>query len=125
MLTERDYTVGWLCALPLELTAAMAMLDEHHEPLQQDPGDDNTYVLGRIGKHNVAIASLPLGEFGTNSAAHVASQTKRSFRFIRFGLMVGIGGGVPSTAPDLRLGDVVISTPSGQSSGERMLLVGL
>lgn len=30
---------------------------------------------------------------------------------MRFGLMVGIGGGVPSAGPDIRLGDVVVSQP--------------
>jgi nucleoside phosphorylase len=116
-LTEEQYTVGWICALHTELTAAIAMLDERHQRLPQDPGDDNSYILGRIGEHNVVIASLPIGEFGTNSAAHVASQMRRSFRFIRFGLMVGIGGGVPSQEPNLHLGDVVVSSPKDKNGG--------
>jgi nucleoside phosphorylase len=40
-----------------------------------------------------------------------------TFPEIRFGLMVGIGGGVPSTGVDIRLGDVVISKPVGLSGG--------
>ena len=40
-----------------------------------------------------------------------------TFDSIRFGLMVGIGGGVPSSASDIRLGDVVVSKPSGTSGG--------
>ncbi|KAK0637863.1 hypothetical protein DIS24_g10398 [Lasiodiplodia hormozganensis] len=31
--------------------------------------------------------------------------------------MVGIGGGAPSTAHDIRLGDVIVSTPAGSSGG--------
>ena len=48
---------------------------------------------------------------GTNSAAAVVVQMKLAFASIRFGLMVGIGGGVPSVEADIRLGDVVISRP--------------
>lgn len=36
-----DYTVGWLCALPLELGAAKGMLDEEHEALPPRLGDSN------------------------------------------------------------------------------------
>jgi len=39
----------------------------------------------------------------------------RSFRSALFGLMVGIGGGIPSPKHDIRLGDVVASTPLGSS----------
>jgi nucleoside phosphorylase len=42
---------------------------------------------------------------------------KRSFPNVKFCLLVGIGGGVPSDRHDIRLGDVVVSTPSGSSSG--------
>src|SRR2546423_13987273 len=92
-LSHQDYKVGWICALSTELTAAMAMLDEHHPPLWQHVQDSNTYTLGKIGKHNVVIACLPAGQMGNNPAATVASQMRYSFGAIRFGLMVGIGGG--------------------------------
>ena len=36
-----------------------------------------------------------------------------SFPNIRFGLLVGIGGGVPSEENDIRLGDIVVSKPHG------------
>lgn len=29
-LAHGDYTIAWICALPLELTASRAMLDEEH-----------------------------------------------------------------------------------------------
>jgi nucleoside phosphorylase len=110
-LRREDYSVGWICALHIELAAAQEMLDEEHENLHQDAEDANIYTLGRIGKHNVVIACLPEGQTGTNSAATVAVQMKSAFKSIRFGLMVGIGGGVPSEEVDIRLGDVVISRP--------------
>jgi hypothetical protein len=53
----------------------------------------------------------------TISAARVATQLLSSFKWIRFGLMVGIGGGVPSEEDDIRLGDVVVSKSSGTFGG--------
>lgn len=112
-----DYTVGWICALPAETAAAMGMLDERHDHLPQHPNDDNNYILGRIGEHNVVIAGLPAGVTGLTSAARVASHILSTFTSLRFGLLVGIGGGVPSAENDIRLGDVVVSKPSGTSGG--------
>jgi nucleoside phosphorylase len=42
---------------------------------------------------------------------------QRSFENIHIGLMVGIGGGAPSKKHDIRLSDVVVSTPGHQSGG--------
>ncbi|KAI9856197.1 MAG: hypothetical protein M1813_009214 [Trichoglossum hirsutum] len=116
-LAKEEYTVGWICALSTELTAAMAMLDEIHPSLPRSSSDTNTYVLGRVGVHNVVIACLPQGRTGITSAAIAANLMKHTFSSIQFSLMVGIGGGVPSVLHDIRLGDVVVSTPSLQSGG--------
>jgi nucleoside phosphorylase len=40
-----------------------------------------------------------------------------AFTSIRFGLMVGIGGGVPSADSNIRLGDVVVSRPENNHGG--------
>ena len=112
-----DYTVGWICALKVELTAARAMLDKiHEELLSRKSGDDNLYTLGSIGPHNVVIVCLPAGMMGTNSAATVTKDLRRSFEAIKFSVMVGIGGGIPTNV-DIRLGDVAVSTPDGQHGG--------
>lgn len=110
-LRHEDYSVGWVCALPIELAAAKLMLDEEHQHLEQDRNDTNLYTLGRIAEHNVVIVCLPAGQTGTNSAAAVATKMQSAFPSVRFGLMVGIGGGVPSEEADIRLGDIVISQP--------------
>ncbi|KAH0521908.1 hypothetical protein TsFJ059_005838 [Trichoderma semiorbis] len=107
-----EYTIGWICALPLELVAAEAMLDCRH--VDESSGE---YTLGRIGVHNVVIACLPAGLTGTNAAATVAARMMSKFTSIRFGLMVGIGGGVPSNEFDIRLGDVVVSQPRNGYGG--------
>jgi nucleoside phosphorylase len=44
-------------------------------------------------------------------------QLLSSFHTIRFGFMVGIGGGVPSSSADIRLGDIVVSQPTETSGG--------
>jgi nucleoside phosphorylase len=93
------------------MAAAVGMLDERHGALPSLPHDNNNYTFGRIGDHNVAIACLPAGGTGTISAARVATQMLSTFTELRFGLMVGIGSGVPSEEHDIRLGDVVISQP--------------
>jgi nucleoside phosphorylase len=103
-----DYTVGWVCALPIEMAAAIAVLDSIHVPLPRKEGDSNTYTFGRVAGHNVVIACLPASQYGTNNAATVASNMSRSFASITIRLMVGIGGGVPDGGIDVRLGDVVV-----------------
>jgi nucleoside phosphorylase len=110
-LRPDDYTVGWVCALPVELAAAQEMPDEEHDTPLSDAHDTNIYTCGRISEHNIVIACPPEGQTGTNLAAAVAVQMNMAFLSTRFGLMVGIGGGVPSEVADIRLGDVVVSKP--------------
>jgi len=94
------------------------MLEEVHPDLDLAPGDENMYTLGEIGGHNIVMASLPSGNMGITPAAKVAADMLRSFPKIRFGLMVGIGGGAPAPRArpneDIRLGDVVVSNPQGE-----------
>lgn len=59
---------------------------------------------------------MPGGEYSTASAASVARDMLHSFTNVKIGLMVGIGGGVP-TRRDIRLGDIVVSAPSDADSG--------
>lgn len=116
------YTVGWIAALPIERAAAIALLDEHHEApegFEQHQSDTNSYTWGRIGKHNLVIASLPAGVYGTTSAATTASNLLSSLPQIRIGLLVGIGGAIvrPDQDRDIRLGDIVVSQPDGTTGG--------
>lgn len=112
------YTVGWICAITTEYVAAKAFLDREHEILEYGSANDNNiYMLGEMGKHNVVITQLPEGEYGIAAAAGVARDMVRSFSNIRIGLMVGIGGGIPSRRHDIWLGDVVISAPHNGKGG--------
>ncbi|KAH0067252.1 purine and uridine phosphorylase, partial [Aureobasidium melanogenum] len=77
----------------------------------------NAYTLGLMAGHKVVIAVLPHGEYGTTTTAIVATNMLRSFPNIKVGLMVGIGGGAPTKEHDIRLGDVVVSSPQDGKGG--------
>ncbi|KAE8141258.1 hypothetical protein BDV38DRAFT_237643 [Aspergillus pseudotamarii] len=116
-ISSKRYTVGIVCALHTELLAVRALFDSTHQPISIPDDDPNYYALGCISNHNVVATCLPDGEYGTNPAANVASNMRRSFPNTKFCLLVGIGGGVPSSKHDIRLGDIVVSTPSGANTG--------
>jgi nucleoside phosphorylase len=118
-LDNDEYTVGWITALALERAAAEAMLDVGHEEVEwQYENDENYYTLGSIGRHNVVITSLP-ETYGPTAAATAVSQMLSTFKSVRIGLLVGIGGGIPNleNSHDIRLGDVVVSKPEGTFGG--------
>jgi nucleoside phosphorylase len=113
-ISHNDYTVACICPMGVELAAVEGMLDEIHESLPSSR-DQNGYTLGRIGRHNIVVAVMPA--IGNNRAASVAIQLLNDFQSIRFGLLVGIGGGVPGEDDDIRLGDVVVSKPTATFGG--------
>ncbi|KAJ5520907.1 nacht and wd domain protein [Penicillium fimorum] len=120
------------------------MLDNHHQGrfrFSLGRGDDYVFRAGDIGEHNIIIATLPGGqEYGTGSAAALASQVKKLFPNLWFGLLVGVAAGLPSLSRqpprdirlgvaaglpslsrqpprDIRLGDVLVGLPGGNSAG--------
>ncbi|KAH1612258.1 hypothetical protein KXW39_009210 [Aspergillus fumigatus] len=114
--TYNDYTVGVVCAMGFEMSAVRYMLDDEHPRLPTKQGDSNLYILGELSGHNVVIAWLP-GTQGKGAAAIVANNMQRTFASIKWRLLVGIGGGVPSRTHDIRLGDIVVSMPEGPFGG--------
>ncbi|KAL5335299.1 nucleoside phosphorylase domain-containing protein [Aspergillus crustosus] len=108
-----EYTIGWICALTLEYETACAMLDrEFVGPSSLPPDDMNTYTYGQIGPHKIIIGCLPEGIYGIERASRVAKTMTRTFPQLKFALVVGIGGGVPTRQHDIRLGDIVVGKPS-------------
>jgi nucleoside phosphorylase len=104
-------------AMGFEMSAFRYMLDEEHEmAFDKEPGDQNQYILGKAGRHNVVLACLP-GEQGKGAAAMAAKDLGRTFQAVEWRLLVGIGGGVPSPRHDIRLGDVVVSMPHMEHGG--------
>ncbi|KAI1434427.1 nucleoside phosphorylase domain-containing protein [Xylaria sp. CBS 124048] len=123
MIYPRNYSVAWLAPLEIEARAALLMLDHVHEgrfPMKR--GDDYVFRAGDICGHNVIIASCPPGEeYGTASAVALASQVKKTFPNLWFGLLVGVAAGIPDhvrTPPrDIRLGDILVALPTRGSAG--------
>ncbi|RPA81056.1 purine and uridine phosphorylase [Ascobolus immersus RN42] len=119
-----EYTVALICPLPEERLAAEMMLDgeDHGREQERASNDRNVYTLGKIQGHMVVIVGLPSGEKGMASTVTVAGELGSSFPNIRFGILVGIGGGIPGAqaenpVPDIRLGDVVVADPEGDLEG--------
>ncbi|KAL7932117.1 nucleoside phosphorylase domain-containing protein [Trichoderma chlorosporum] len=111
--TSRDqFHIAIICALPREADAVTLLFDqfwdEESDPFGRATGDTNTYITGRLGKHNVVLAVLP--NMGTNSAAAATASLRSSYSNLKLALLVGICGGVPQIAgDDVFLGDVVVS----------------
>ncbi|KAI1738088.1 purine and uridine phosphorylase [Xylaria scruposa] len=116
-----SYTIALICALQEEFQAACQMLDvddfEAPQGMEKCMNDGSVYVFGRLGSHYVIVGCLPRGRLGPVNAANVAKDMTRSFPSLKFALMVGIGGGAPTRKQDIRLGDVVVSVPSGERGG--------
>ncbi|KAI2470745.1 purine and uridine phosphorylase [Annulohypoxylon bovei var. microspora] len=122
-LNPELYRVAWIAPLQIEALAAWHMLEEQHGGrFALGPGDDYVFRAGAMCGHNVVIATLPDGqEYGTGSAAALASQVKKFFPNLWFGLLVGVAAGLPdlskTPARDIRLGDVLVALPVGESAG--------
>ncbi|KAF5656276.1 ankyrin repeat-containing protein [Fusarium circinatum] len=54
---------------------------------------------------------------GTVKASQCAAVVAQQFPNIRFALLIGIGGGIPSADVDIRLGDVAVSIPQDSHPG--------
>jgi hypothetical protein len=120
-LDPENYKVAWIAPLEIEAKAAVYLLDERHRgqfPVSR--GDDYVFQAGAMGGHNIVIATLPAGEeYGTGSAAALASQLKKGFPNLWFGLLVGVAAGIPdlSRRRDIRLGDILVALPDGERAG--------
>ncbi|KAK4497731.1 hypothetical protein PRZ48_010384 [Zasmidium cellare] len=116
-LNKEDYTVGWICALPIpELQASRLLFDgDEHEDVILGHDTLHQYVYGEMNGHNIVMGCLPASQMGKASAAAVAAEMTATFPKLKFGLLVGIGGAVPAPH-DIRLGDVVVGLPDLNSS---------
>ncbi|ATY67161.1 NB-ARC and ankyrin domain [Cordyceps militaris] len=121
VLNPAHYTVAWIAPLAIEARAALYTLDNRHKgKFALSRGDDYIFLPGDACGHNIIIATLPDGqEYGNGSAAAIASQVKKFFPNLWFGLLVGVAAGLPnfSRLPplDIRLGDVLVGSPEGDS----------
>ncbi|KAG2026624.1 hypothetical protein GB937_001409 [Aspergillus fischeri] len=108
-----EFSIAIICALTLEAEVVEELFDEIYDRLsgyyRKQPGDDNAYINGRIGNHNVVVCYMP--GMGKGNAASVASGLKISYKRINLALVVGICGGAPYplSGGEIFLGDVIIS----------------
>ena len=112
---SRDgFEIAVICALPIERDAVEALLDEDYEKdgfsYGKEAMDSNAYTTGRLGTQHIVLTYMP--GMGMIRAAAVAANIRFSFKGIKVCIVVGICGGVPTTANgvEIVLGDVIIST---------------
>ncbi|KXJ84920.1 hypothetical protein Micbo1qcDRAFT_210341 [Microdochium bolleyi] len=119
MLDRNHFTIGWICAINTECIAAQMMFDKVLGKPEDVPSNNaNAYSFGRIARHKVVVALLPHRQYSIAAAAGVVKDMIRTFP-IRNMLIVGITGSAPrhNHEPDIRLGDVVVSSPGNSNSG--------
>ncbi|KAK6511010.1 hypothetical protein TWF506_010094 [Arthrobotrys conoides] len=110
-----SFKIAIICPMAVELAPILAVLDTEYEGISFAT-QRNNYTLGRIGNHNVVVTVMP--GIGNDRAAAVATQLINDFKSLKFGLLVGIGGGIPDLPQyDIRLGDVVVSKPTTTFGG--------
>jgi nucleoside phosphorylase len=110
------YGIGIVCVTAIQRATMAAMLDEIHIRNWKTPrGDDNDYILGKVGALNVVIAGPPVRPANRTSTAVIAANMRRSFP-VTFALLVGVGSGAP-VGNNIYLGDVVVSQPTGTHGG--------
>jgi nucleoside phosphorylase len=111
--SRSDFAIAIVCALTIEADAVEALFDETYDRLGRfygkQLGDANSYMNGRIGKHNIVLCYMP--GMGKGNAASAASSLRVSYTRVRLAIVVGICGGAPSSPSDTQifLGDVIIS----------------
>ena len=120
------YTVGWVCALEVEIIAALDMRDEEYEsPDASHLSSSGGYLFeyGRINRYKVVFACLSAGDSGSNSSARIVSAMRRCFRNLDWFVMSGIAKGIPreeiaeDESDSIQLGDVIIAMGDKYRSG--------
>ncbi|KIW36889.1 uncharacterized protein PV06_11003 [Exophiala oligosperma] len=78
----------------------------------------NNYVLGRVHEHNVVLAWLASGVYGTNAAARVARHAE-DIHWTAIWTVGEIEGGISNLPKrvDIRLGAVGVSEPENTYGG--------
>lgn len=118
MSDVEDYTIGCICAIVDEAVALRSFFDQ--SCVCPDTASGKRYTTGTTHNHKVAIARLPYGSYGISDATNVVVHMAGDFPAIRLCMMLGIGGGAPDPSKqnrDIRLGDIVVSSPANGTGG--------
>ncbi|KAF3198920.1 hypothetical protein TWF679_001709 [Orbilia oligospora] len=119
MSPNERYTILIVCPLGLEAAAMKRFFDEEYKMHAMSRDDVNVYTLGKIGKHFVTMATP--SDTGLTSAATLATDAWRTFKKLRFTLLVGIAAGIPLRGRGIELGDVVVGKRICQYDWKREL----
>lgn len=114
---HNDYTLGWICALPLELAAARSMLNWEHRVPDHPLAEQNCVYAGTDDWPQRCHCLLTSALCRMNAVVSVATTLTRTFASARILLTVGIGGGVSGQHGGVRLEDVVVSEPNDRLKG--------
>ena len=96
MANNYQFTIGWICPLPLEKEAARLVLDKEYP--QEEVQYQNTFYLGgQVGNHKIVIGVQR--RIGLTGATILAEKMRAGFPNIKYFLLVGIAGGVPRYGP--------------------------
>ncbi|KAJ6256672.1 hypothetical protein Dda_8537 [Drechslerella dactyloides] len=121
---ESIYNIGWVCTLPEEHHAGVAVLDRINT--DEFVLNHNVYRLGAIGGHNVVMACFNATITGDIKRPSPLGSMLIEFPSIKIIFFVGVAGGIPPVSkvgatytlqptaqhPDIRLGDVVVGAPT-------------
>lgn len=112
---KEKVTIGIITALPTEFAAVQQMLTEAVEEYDMHHDKGNRYLIALLksaDKKEHYISLVLCGE-GNNNAAIRCTEMIDYFPNVKFIIMCGIAGGIPSSQnPEdhVRLGDIVVST---------------
>lgn len=116
--SDQEVTIGIIVALPEELAAMKALVDNVTE-LSFGGGAGNRFFIGEIPSVNGRIRKVALTlmvSMGNNIAAVYATSLISHFPHVQSIIMTGIAGGIPDPANPhnhVRLGDIVLSGERG------------
>jgi hypothetical protein len=109
---RNDFYIAIVCALQLEYNAVCFIFNEFWNNEQKSYGkadeDPNYYTTDRVNYYNIILALLPY--MGKMNAASAAASMRFSYCCLKLTLLVGVCGGVRTSAYEkILLGDVIVS----------------
>jgi hypothetical protein len=75
-LLFEDYSVGWICAVPISAGGLPRHARLHSPAVVKKLEDANPYEFGNIGYHNTVLACL--NSYGMSHASHIAANMTAS-----------------------------------------------
>ncbi|KAL2829430.1 purine and uridine phosphorylase [Aspergillus cavernicola] len=117
------YQIAWICSNHIEMLPASEMLDREFGEPQIPLKTDKEYAmtLGIMGNHKIVILNLLTEENGDECGSALVAELLAKFPQIRFGVMVGVGAGIPDyegdEVRDIRVGDVVVGSYKADDGG--------